>query len=102
MEQKELDRIEEIILFRKMSKGDTAAFDFFFDKVSNRVYGYLLKMTKNEAIAGELLQSVFIELWDQRKNFDTVMYPRAFLLKIVSQKLYPVVLEILKKKYHRA
>ncbi len=50
--------------------GDEAAFAEFYDDVSPVVFGTTLKVLRNQAIAEEVTQDVFLELWKQAPRYD--------------------------------
>ncbi|SIS83846.1 RNA polymerase sigma-70 factor, ECF subfamily [Filimonas lacunae] len=74
--------------FKAIAAGDPVAFERFYDSTSTRVYSYCLKMTKSVPIATELVQEIYIRLWDEKKYLENVTYPRAYLFRIVSRCLY--------------
>jgi len=55
-------------LFAKASQGDQQAFTAIFDHYMPRIYAYILKYTKSEAVAEDITQDVFAKLWTNRKD----------------------------------
>jgi RNA polymerase sigma-70 factor (ECF subfamily) len=54
----------------RAATGDQAAFAEFYDEVSPVVFGTVLKVLRNQAMAEEVTQDVFLELWRQAPNYD--------------------------------
>ncbi len=54
----------------RAATGDQAAFAEFYDQVSPIVFGTTLKVLRNQAMAEEVTQEVFLELWRQAPNYD--------------------------------
>ncbi|HUF99586.1 MAG TPA: sigma factor, partial [Ilumatobacter sp.] len=50
--------------------GDATAFSTFYDAVSPVVYGTVLRVIRNPALAEEVAQEVFVELWRQATRYD--------------------------------
>lgn len=48
---------------QRAGRGDEAAFAEFYDAVSTVVYGTVLRVIRNPAMAEEVTQDVFVELW---------------------------------------
>ncbi len=62
------DRASSAIM--RAADGDESAFGEFYDEVSPVVYGTVLRIVRNPAMAEEVTQDVFVELWRQAARFD--------------------------------
>ena len=71
-----------------LQKGDEGAFETIYGLYSQRLFGRLLKLVKTEAQAQEILQDVFIKLWQHRQSLDAEKSFRSFLFKIAENKVY--------------
>ena len=49
-------------IVRALAEGDAAAFDAVFDEHRARIYAWLVRMTRDRAVAEELLQETFVRL----------------------------------------
>lgn len=56
---------------RNASLGDEASFGVFYDLSASLVYGVVLGVVKDPAIAEEVTQEVFLELWRLAPRFDS-------------------------------
>lgn len=54
----------------RAARGDESAFAEFYDEVSPVVYGTTLRVLRNPALAEEVTQDVFLELWKQAPRYD--------------------------------
>jgi RNA polymerase sigma-70 factor (ECF subfamily) len=51
-------------------QGDQQAFARLYDELAPLVYGLVLRVTRNRAIAEEVSQEVFLEVWRLARRFD--------------------------------
>ena len=51
-------------------KGDQRGFSELYNKYKNRVFGFLIKMTSDRELAGDLLQDTFMAALRNRAQFD--------------------------------
>jgi RNA polymerase sigma-70 factor (ECF subfamily) len=66
----------------KLKRGDLEAFDFLYELYANRLHAFGMKYLRSEADAEELVQSVFIKLWENRKKVDSELSFRSYLFTI--------------------
>jgi RNA polymerase sigma-70 factor (ECF subfamily) len=52
------------------ARGDEAAFALLYDELAGLVYGIVLKVVRNPALAEEVTQEVFTEVWRQAPRHD--------------------------------
>jgi len=57
-------------LIIKMQNGDERAFSILYDNYSEAIYGIIYSIVLDENVAQEVLQDVFIKIWDKSKNYD--------------------------------
>ena len=57
-------------LLREVAQGNRAAFAEVYDEVSPVVFGTTLRVLRNQAMAEEVTQEVFLELWRQAPRYD--------------------------------
>jgi len=72
----------------KLIDGDEKAFDYFYNLYSLPIYRKLLKMIRVEFLAEEILQNVFIKLWDKRNLIDPEYGLKAYLYQIAQNLVY--------------
>lgn len=69
-------------LVRLLQKGDVAAFDALFEVYSSRLYTFAFKYLKNETDAEELVQEVFVKVWENRKSLKSALSFKSYLFTI--------------------
>lgn len=86
-----LDILEPIYqheLLLLLQKGDESAFNEIYKAYSKPLYLRILRLVKNQDTADELLQEVFIRLWDSRSKIDPGKSFRAYLYTIAQNLVY--------------
>ena len=66
-------------------------FDYCFDEYGPKIYAFALSYLKNASDAEELLQEVFLKLWEVRSSLDTSKNLRSFLFKICINLIYDFI-----------
>jgi len=69
-------------LIKFLQKGDLEAFDQIFQRYGDRLYGFAVKVLKSEEEAEELVQDVFLKIWEKRKNLKEEDTLRTYLFTI--------------------
>ncbi len=54
----------------RVARGDAEAFSELYDQTSSMVYGLALRVVRSEAMAEEVTQEVFLQVWRQASGFD--------------------------------
>jgi RNA polymerase sigma-70 factor (ECF subfamily) len=57
-------------LLRDVADGDRAAFAELYDRISSRVLGLIIRLLRDRSQSEEVLQEVFLEIWQQATKFD--------------------------------
>ena len=65
-----------------MSEGDQVAFTKIFDYYEPRIYPFVLKITRSEIIAEEIVQELFIKLWINRATATDIENPRSYIFRM--------------------
>lgn len=72
----------------QLREGNKQAFDLIYQRYSVRLYGNLLKLTRSTSEAEDVLQEVFLKVWNNRANIDPERSFRSYLFKIAENKIY--------------
>ncbi len=54
----------------KLKAKDKVAFEYLYDHYSGALYGVISRIIKKEEVAEEVLQDVFIKIWDRIESYD--------------------------------
>lgn len=85
---KEFDHIDESDLLFDLKAGNHHAFTILYQKYRVVIYANLLKMVKSHDYATELLQDVFLKVWQRRAYIDCSLNFKAYLLRIAQNTVY--------------
>jgi RNA polymerase sigma-70 factor (family 1) len=69
-------------LVENLQKGDVEAFDLLYEKYSVKLYSFGIKYLRSSAEAEELVQSVFLKLWENYKNLKKESSFKSYLFTI--------------------
>ncbi|MGV3762962.1 RNA polymerase sigma factor [Parapedobacter sp.] len=72
-------------LLARLKAGDDTAFDRLYHRYGNRIYGRLLKLTKSVEVSEELLQDVFMKVWEHRERIDPALSFKSYLFRIAER-----------------
>jgi RNA polymerase sigma-70 factor (family 1) len=72
----------------EMITGNEIAFEKIYQLYSARLITKLVKLVKSESQAQEILQDVFLKLWEHRNSIDPEKSFRSYLFKIAENKVY--------------
>ena len=89
---------EEKEILLQLLDGNELAFEKIYKLYSPRLFGNLLKLVKSEPQAQEILQDVFLKIWESRKSIDIDKSFRSFLFKISENKVYDFFRKVARDK----
>ena len=81
---------EERKLILLLNNGDEAAFEKLYNLYSIRILQKLLLILKDEETARELLQDIFLTIWEKRLNIDAEKSLRCYLFRIAENRIVDV------------
>lgn len=74
--------------FHALANGDTSGFESFFESYKKKVFSVALKMLKSDTDAEEIVQEVFLSIWQSRARLGEVNDPEAYLFTITYNAVY--------------
>ena len=77
---------DELILFEKMQRGDTSALEYFFREYTDMLYYRAFGFVKDNLVAEDIVQEVFIRFWQLRKNLKITDSVPGYLCKAVDEE----------------
>lgn len=86
------------ITVMSLKAGNEQAFKVVYDHFSERLYGNLLRLVKSEDVARELLQEVFLKVWEKRHSIDPDKSFHAYLFRIAENLVYDFFRKIARDK----
>lgn len=62
--------IPEEVLIDLLRSGEKSGLSYLYDHYSRALYGVIIRIVGKEAVAEEVLQDVFIKIWDRFNHYD--------------------------------
>lgn len=84
-------------LVEKLRKGDVEAFDLVYKKYAGKLYAFSLKYLKSTEESEELVQSVFLKVWENQSNLKKETSFKSYLFTIA----YNEVCNIFRRRINR-
>ena len=91
------EHISDYDLVEKLNKNDLDAFDLIFKRYSDRLFGFALKYLKSKEETEELVQDVFLKLWENRSKLKKESSLKSYLFTISYHNMCKL---FRRKKYH--
>jgi RNA polymerase sigma-70 factor (ECF subfamily) len=91
---KEIDNLDDNLLVTRIRQDDKEAFKLLYKRYSKKIYFFSLKYLGNNIEVEELVQSVFINIWERRKSLDPHNSVKSYIYKAAVNYIY----NYLKKK----
>jgi RNA polymerase sigma-70 factor (family 1) len=74
-------------LVQLLQRGNVAAFDSLFEVYSQKLFGFALKYFKNESDAEELVQELFVKVWENRHSLKSEHSFKSYLFTIALNQI---------------
>ncbi|MGD2034625.1 MAG: RNA polymerase sigma-70 factor [Bacteroidales bacterium] len=78
----------------RLKKGDIKSFEFFFNEMKDSIYYFAYTYFKEKEISREIVQDVFVRLWEKRDSINPKLNLRSYLFTIAKN----IILDNLRKK----
>ncbi|MCQ2113496.1 MAG: RNA polymerase sigma-70 factor [Bacteroidaceae bacterium] len=83
MQSEHSDRIMICLL----KQGDYEAFELFFSRYRSKYYYFILKLVKDNDVAQDIVQNIFMKLWVNRENLDENLALPAYLYVMAKHEI---------------
>lgn len=77
-----------------MQRGDSDAFLQLYNHYHSALYHYVLRFVKSPAITEDVLQDVFLKIWEIRDRIDPSLSFKAYLYKICRNSVFKLLKKI--------
>lgn len=81
------EKREDSTLVQLLQKGNVAAFDSLFEVYSPKLFGFAMKYFKNESDSEELVQEVFVQVWEYRQSLKSELSFKSYLFTIALNQI---------------
>ena len=82
------DNVSDELLVSRIRQNDKDAFKSLYNRYSKKIYFFSLKYLKNRVEVEELVQSVFINVWCNRKFLDASFPVKSYIYKSAVNFIY--------------
>lgn len=76
----------DLELMAGLAKGDRASLQALFARHRTRIYRFVLRRVRNEGLAEDLVNEVFLAVWQQAGKFEGSSSPATWMLAIAHNK----------------
>ena len=76
---------------KKLRLGEKKAYQELFERYAPRIYQFSISYLKNKLDAEELVQEVFLKLWEKRSELDQTKNIKSFIFKIAVNTIYDFI-----------
>lgn len=83
-------------LVERLQKGDIEAFDMIYSRYSGKLCAFGLKYLKSKEESEELVQSVFLKLWENKENLKSELSFKSYLFTIA----YNEICKLFRKRHY--
>lgn len=81
-------------LLARLKKGEMQAFDKVYKLYCHKLYSFVLKMVKNEADTDDIVQEIFVKIWESRDKLDNYQLLSSYIFTIA----YNSSIDLLRKR----
>jgi RNA polymerase sigma-70 factor (family 1) len=85
---------QEIELLRLLKAGDINAYIQLYNKYHPALYAYVIRFIKVPELAEDLLQEVFLKIWEIRARIDPTLSFKAYLYRISRNSVFKMLKKI--------
>ncbi|GAA3604360.1 RNA polymerase sigma-70 factor [Flavivirga amylovorans] len=68
---------------KRLREGDKTAFKYLFELFYDRLVAYILTYTNDKMLAEDIVQQVFLNLWNGRAKLNEIKNPKSYLYTMV-------------------
>ncbi len=86
-----INKIDDADLTRRVKSGEKEAYQALFERYAPKIYHFALSYLKSTADSEELVQDVFLKVWEKRDILDATLNIKAFIFKIAINTIYDFI-----------
>lgn len=72
---------------RQLRQGDQESFKVLYDRYIDQLHAFVFRFTKSSSLSDDVVQDVFIKIWEKREQLDPEKSFRAYLYKIAKNQV---------------
>lgn len=82
-----IDCLDDKVLVKQLVKGDIVSFDKLFEKYAEKLYTFSLRYLRSKLEAEEIVQDVFLKVWERRKELKSDRSFKSFIFTIAHNNI---------------
>jgi len=82
-----IEKRDDQCLVQLLQKGNVVAFDSLFEIYSPKLFGFAMKYLKNENDSEELVQEVFVRVWEHHQSLKSELSFKSYLFTIALNQI---------------
>lgn len=90
------------LLLKRIAEDDERSFRIIFERYKKRFYIAAIKMTYSTDVSEEIVQDVFVSIWDRRSLLAEVKNPSGYLFTMLYNNIYAYLKKIAAEKRMKA
>ncbi|WP_394678522.1 RNA polymerase sigma factor [uncultured Sphingobacterium sp.] len=94
----EIENSAELDVFRKLSEGSESAFSAVYVRYSPQIFTFIDRMLGLSDVTDDLVQDIFIDLWQKRDFLKNIENPKAYLFRMASNRVLDYQKKIASRK----
>jgi RNA polymerase sigma-70 factor (ECF subfamily) len=79
---------EDFLLIRQFKNGDHHSFKILYQKYAPKLYGFSKRYLNSNDEAEEIVQEVFLRLWEKRQNIDENQSFSSYIIQAAKHKIF--------------
>ncbi|TJZ60019.1 sigma-70 family RNA polymerase sigma factor [Sphingobacterium olei] len=89
---------DEKFLLLRLKNGDERAFEILYNNYKVRIAGNLFKLLKSDDLVKEILQELFVKIWEVRTQIDPEKSFKSYLFRIAENLVHDYFRKVAKDK----
>lgn len=82
------EKLEDKELLLLIRANNYEAFEHIYKRYAAKLYGFSLRILKNEAESEEIVQDTFLKVWEKRYEINENLHFNTYLVTIAKHKIY--------------
>lgn len=84
----------EKLLIKELADGNNKAFRKLFDTYRDDVYGYSISMLKSKVLAEEIVQDVFLKIWQHKERLNPELSFKSYVFTITRNLTFNLISKV--------
>jgi len=91
-------KTQEYELLQQLIEGDAQAFTEIYELYQDKIFAFAYKLTKSKEDANDVVQEIFIKLWQRREQIKIELNFGAYLRKMTQNHVYDLLQKMAKDR----